>query len=324
MIRPLPRFGIALCLLWHAAGVAYADSAFDWLGKINRAARTLNYDGTFIYLHGDQLEAVRVVHRIENGRVQERVVSLNGAAREVVRTDQEVRCYLPDEKSVMVEHRRADETNFPSLLPEQLSGLKANYEISLGRVSRVTGRSAQQVIIKPRDEYRYGYHLWADQDTGLLLQADVRNARDDLIEQFMFAQVAIGAPIPTSALEPATRGEGFAWHREAAAVEPTSHANGRWRVETLPSGFRLSRQVVRPDSGRNVPVEHLLFTDGLATVSVFIEPLGEAESAGMLGASHVGAVNAFGARMSDHLVTAVGEVPAATVELMAGGARLGP
>lgn len=321
MIRPRPRWGIALCLC-VAAGAAQADSAFDWLGKINRAARTLNYDGTFVYLHGDQLEAVRVVHRVENGRVQERVLSLNGAAREVVRTDQEVRCYLPDEKSVMVEHRRVDDTSFPSLLPEQLSGLKANYDIELGRAGRVTGRAARQLLIRPRDEFRYGYQLWADQESGLLLQADLRDANGELIEQFMFAQVAIGAPIPAAALQPTTRDEGFTWHREARG-EAKATAATRWRAEGLPSGFRLSRQAVRQSPRRNVPVEHLVLTDGLATVSVFIEPIGERDVAAMLGASHVGAVHAFGARVDDYLVTAVGEVPAATVALIAGAVRQG-
>jgi sigma-E factor negative regulatory protein RseB len=322
MIRPLARIGIALCF-WFAAGAAQADGVVDWLGKINRAARTLNYDGTFVYLHGDQLEAVRIVHRVENGRVQERVISLNGSAREVVRTDQEVRCYLPDEKSVMVEHRRADDTNFPSLLPEQLSWLTANYEIELGPVGRVTGRAVQQIIIKPRDEYRYGYHLWADQETGLLLQADLRDASGDLIEQFMFAHVVIGASIPTAALEAATRDKGFTWHRDSnAGAMPAT--DSRWRAEGLPSGFRLSRHVVRQALRRNVPVEHLVLTDGLATVSVFIESIGESEAAGMLGASHVGAVHAFGARVGDHLVTAVGEVPVATVELIAGAVRQSP
>ena len=320
MIRPLPRLGIAVCLFWCAAGPARADTALDWLGKINRAARTLSYDGTFVYLHNDQLEAVRILHRVEKGRVQERVVSLNGAAREVVRTDQEVRCYLPDEKSVMVEHRRADDTNFPSLLPEQLSGLTTNYDIALGRVGRVTGRTAQQLIIKPRDEYRYGYHLWADQETGLLLQADLRDVNDSLIEQFMFAQVVIGAPIPTAALQPATRGDGFTWHRERKGTVAEGLTT-RWRTAELPSGFRLSRQVLREAPRRQVAVEHLVLTDGLATVSVFIEPIGESEAAGMLGASHVGAVHAFGVRVEDHLVTAVGEVPAATVALIAGAVR---
>ncbi len=323
MIRPLPRLGMALLVCWYGASAAQADPASDWLGKINRAARTLNYDGTFVYLHNDQLEAVRILHRVEKGRVQERVVSLNGAAREVVRTDQEVRCYLPDEKSVMVEHRRVDDTNFPSLLPEQLSGLKANYDIVLGRTGRVTGRLAQQLIIKPRDEFRYGYHLWADQETGLLLQADLRDAKESLIEQFMFAQVTIGSPIAAAALQPATRGDGFTWHRETSTgLNPETSV--RWQVEEMPSGFRLSRQMMRQAPRRNVPLEHLVLSDGLATVSVFIEPIGDAGADGMVGASHVGAVHAFGVRVEDHLVTAVGEVPAATVALVAGAVRRKP
>ncbi|MFQ5546575.1 MAG: sigma-E factor regulatory protein RseB domain-containing protein, partial [Acidiferrobacterales bacterium] len=163
-----------LALLAFSSAAAAGDAAYDWLMRMNQATRMLNYDGTFVYQHGDQLEAMRIIHAVRDGSVRERLVSLNGSAREVIRDDQQVMCYLPDRKSIIVEHRFVGrDKSFPVILPESVTVLKKNYMIQLGAPGRVAGRAAQVVIIRPRDQYRYGYHLWADKETGLLLKADL-------------------------------------------------------------------------------------------------------------------------------------------------------
>lgn len=308
--------GFSVSLLCLPAVYA-ADSAHDWLMKINHAARMLNYEGAFVYQHDGQLEAMRLVHKVENGRTHERLVSLNGAAREIIRTDREVLCYLPDEKSVMVEHRKVDDTSFPRILPERLNEIDESYVVQIGKSGRVTGRVAQQVIIKPRDEYRYGYRLWADRDTGLLLQADLLDAQGKLIEQFMFTQVNVGGNISAAALKPETEGKGFAWHRADAREKPAPTPS-RWAAAKLPRGFKLSRQMTRQAPMRQVAVEHLVYSDGLATISVFIEKKEAGAATAMQGASHMGAVHAHGTRRGDYQITVVGEVPAATVALISG------
>jgi len=310
----LPLVGALL-----AAPAVAGDSAHDWLVKMDQAGRRLNYEGAFVYQHGDRLEAMRIVHKVANGSVRERLVALNGAAREIIRTEREVLCYLPDENSVVVEHRKADSLGFPAIRPERLPELEKYYQMRLGKTGRVAGRPAQVVIILARDGYRYGYRLWADQETGLPLKADLLADDEKTIEQFMFAHINIGVAIPASALAPSTPGKGLTWHRERA-VEDSAAATQpeRWQAGRLPEGFRLSKRLVRKVPALNKVVEHLVYSDGLATVSVFIEKPEPGARPEMLGPSRMGAVHAFGARVNDHHVTAVGEVPAATVALIGG------
>jgi sigma-E factor negative regulatory protein RseB len=303
-------------LLLLAPAIRAEDAARDWLMRIGRAATTLNYEGTFIYQHDGQVEALRIVHKADDGKVREHIISLTGAAREIVRTDNEVQCFLPDDRVVLVEPRSADNSGFPSILPERLPDLAGNYTISSGRTDRITGRAAQQIFIEPKDEYRYGYQLWSDQDTGLLLRADLLDTRGQLMERFMFTHIRIGAPITAGSLRPENPGEGFVWHRNPnpAVSAPTTF----WTATRLPDGFRLSAQMMRPGAPPKKPVEHLVFTDGLATVSVFIEQQDDNGGSAATGTNQMGAVHAFGTRVDEYQVTAVGEVPAATVSMIGG------
>jgi sigma-E factor negative regulatory protein RseB len=292
------------------------EAAYDWLMKMNQATRELTYDGTYVYHHDDSLEAMRIVHRVEDGVVQERLVSLNGAAREVIRDDRQVTCYLPDRQSVFVEHRLAREKKFPIILPERVEDLKKNYVIHLGKAGRVTGREAQLVLINPRDSYRYGYHLWADIETGLLLKANLIDHKGKMLEQFMFTQLNIGRPIDPRDLEPAVAGEGLAWYWGDTVETSDSNPPPEWLVERLPRGFTLANRIMRKNPTRNGTVEHLVYSDGLAAVSVFIEETGQDTNAAMIGPSRMGAVHAFGNIVNGRQVVVVGEVPAATVALI--------
>src|SRR3989344_7561131 len=246
------------------------DAAHGWLMKINQAARRLDYEGVFVYQHETHLEAMRIIHKVENGAARERLVSLNGAPREIIRDQREVTCYWPDKNSVMVEFRKADKQAFPAILPERIRDLDDYYAIRLGNVERITGRPAQLVIVKPVDQYRYGYHLWADKETGLLLKADLLDTQGRVLEQFMFTQINIGAKIPASALEPGVSRQGMVWHREEddRPAAPTAQA---WSAAKLPRGFRLSAHVARQTPMGKRPGEHRVSSDGLATVSVCVE-----------------------------------------------------
>jgi sigma-E factor negative regulatory protein RseB len=200
-------------------------------------------------------------------------------------------------------------------LPRTLSDLDANYEFQLGKTARVADRLTQQVIVKPRDGYRYGYHFWADRETGLLLQADLRDAQGKLLEQFMFTHAVIGGKIAEFALQPQSESKSFTWHREAeGAATPATPA---WSAAKLPNGFKLATHLSRQSPRRKVPTQHLVYTDGLATVSVFIERSGKNEALALRGASHMGAVHASTTRQNEFQITAVGEVPMETVHLIA-------
>lgn len=311
---PVCRCGLVLMAL-TAAPAAHAADPEALLARMQRAAQTLNYDGTFVYQNGNRLESLRIVHRVGPRGVEERLVSLNGAPREIIRTDRDVRCYLPDGHAALIEHRRAGKPGFPALVPESPRALERTYTVTDGRDGRVAGRPVRLVTIAPRDGYRYGYQLWADDASGLLLKAGLLDEHGSTIEQYMFTEVSIGRPIPDSALAPQFVNRNVA---RLPLDEPTvADAPGRWQPGRLPDGFVQTARVVRRPPGSPRPIEHLVFSDGLAVVSVFIEPVTDASGPAMLdGLNRMGAVHAFGKVIDGHRVTVVGETPAATVAMI--------
>lgn len=316
-----PQYSLLLVFILSSPALLAADTAHEWLMKMNRAAGTLNYDGVFVYQFADQIQTMRIVHRADGNSRRERLVALSGVGREVIRNDREVLCYLPDENAVLVEHRKPDTKGFPNLVPNSLAELDRNYDVRLGKTGRVANRKAQAVVIRPKDGYRYGYHLWADTETGLLLKAYLIDQQGTIIEQFVFTQVTIGANIPESALEPQNKGKDYVWYREPAPDDTNVHGPAKWTAISLPQGFALSTRMLRKIANRELPVEQLVFSDGLSVVSVFIERIdasgsNASRSGGLNGLTAKGAVYAFGKRIDNHQVTAVGEVPSITVRLI--------
>jgi sigma-E factor negative regulatory protein RseB len=304
------------------APVVHANHpAQQWLAKINHAADDLSYEGVFVYLHDGRMEAMRVVRAVDDGAAKERLYSLNGEAREIIRDHEQVWCYLPDRKIGVHEYRKAVDASFPSLLPDDISGLEENYEISLGRKARIADRLTQLIAVVPRDGYRYGYHLWADLQTGLLLKADLIDTDGKAIEQYMFTQVKIGDPIPPDALKPRTPKGELVWHGEQVVAGGEPSPAGGWTVASVPAGYRLTTSIVRMIPMRNAPVQHLVYSDGLSTVSVFIERVTTDGPRHMNGLSRMGAVHAFGSVVDGHQITVVGEVPAATVDQLGRSVR---
>lgn len=303
-----------LAIVWMLSAPAHAGEAESWLMRMSNSARDLNYEGTFIYRHDRRVESMRILHQSVNGRVRERLTSLNGAAREVIRDNREVRCYLPDQKVVVVEQMQDQGRSFPALIPESLRGLNDYYRLSIGNEARIADRSAREIIVEPRDGYRYGYRFWADDKTGLLLKANLVDTNNALIEEFMFTDVIVGRPIPDSRFNPGTIGKGFVWHRQSTGTT-TLDQRRKWQAIKLPPGFTLSQHQARLMPSRPAPVEHLVYTDGLAVVSVFVEPAGEATP--VTPERHIGAVNTVSRVQNGHSVTTVGEVPMATIEMIA-------
>lgn len=313
-----PQYSLLLVFMLSSPAALAADAAHEWLMKMNRAAGTLNYDGVFVYQFADQLQTMRIVHRADGNSQRERLVALSGVGREVIRNNREVLCYLPDENAVLVEHRKSDSKGFPNLIPKSLAMLDRNYDIRLGKAGRVANRKAQSVIIKPKDGYRYGYHLWADIETGLLLKAYLIDHPGSIIEQFVFTQVNIGANIPDSDLEPQNKGKNYVWHREPMPDDKPPPGPTKWTAKNLPRGYSLSTRMLRKLTNHGLPAEQLVFSDGLSVVSVFIErvdaPDGNASGYGGLnGLAAKGAVYAYGRRIDNHQVTAVGEAPSITI-----------
>lgn len=293
--------------------IVNADSSATqaWLMKMQYAHKQKNYIGTFIYRHGTQLETMRIVHRVRSGKVLERIISLNGSAREVIRDHRVERVYMPDKNIIQISPRTKNENEFPALLTRSMKNFQKHYHVMLGGESRIADRMVQMVIIKPRDEYRYGYRLWADKKTGLLLKADLVNMKGQSLEQYMFTNIRIGVAIPASMLRPRMSAKG-AKIKQHDAHQQVPKANLNWSVKSLPEGFRLSSRMLSICPTHNTPVQHLVYTDGLAAISVFIEKAGKNRKV-IKGLNRMGAIHAYGKMLNGYQITVVGQVPADTV-----------
>lgn len=302
-------FLLVSALIVFPAEARFGDDPDRWLRQMETALATINYRGTFVYIHDDQAETMLVYHRVGPDGTRERLVSLNGSAREIVRNDDEVKCILPDDKAVFVEKRHEGGT-LARGIPLNAVRNGEHYEFELLGAGRIAGRSAQLVAIKPRDGFRYGYQLWLDQDTGLPLRSELVNDEGQPIEKMMFTEIEIGTAIDDKLLESSVSGDDFTWHVRGGKDEPVAERVTPVTFETLPPGYEVVSVETHPDSEE--PSYHVVLSDGLASVSVFAEPLEEGKPS-LAGPSRLGAVNAFGIRLEDHHVTVVGEVPEATV-----------
>lgn len=292
---------------------AAAQDAQQWLDRMASAVEELSYRGTFVHLLGDEVESLQIVHSNQDGRISERIVSLDGVGREIIRNEDEIYCIFPDQQIVLFDNRR-EVSPLVSALPSYSEDLQRSYEIALLHTERVVERDAQVVAIHPRDEFRYGYLLWLDSATAMPLKSQLRDEQGQTVEQMAFTQIEIGQDIPPAALEPTIDSEGFQviMPPDNAVAEETP----QWRATQLPNGFQLSVATLTRMAGSEHPVEHLVYSDGLATVSVFVEsPDSEPDVAD--GLSRIGSANAFSFEFSGRQITAVGEVPAVTVESIA-------
>jgi sigma-E factor negative regulatory protein RseB len=313
----------------HARG---ADDPREWLEKMNHALATRNYDGTFFHLSEGRVETMRVVHRVKAGRVTERLQSLDGSGREFVRNNDELTCYLPDQRTVLVEPRQ-DRGPFLGSLPQFDASVNDFYRIEALPSTHILGRPARVIAVNPRDQFRFGYRLWLDEKTAMPLKTQLCDSSGRVLEQIFFARLDMPENIPDSDLAPTVRTDGMRWVRQGAASESASAALSAYRASQLPPGFRLTVQGAQTLGGASVPASHLVYSDGLATVSVFVEAPPPAQGATaasdavpteppMQGLARVGSGFAFSTVIQGHQVTAVGEVPAQTVEFIAHSVKI--
>jgi sigma-E factor negative regulatory protein RseB len=304
-----------------------ADDPRDWLQKMNLALATRNYDGTFFHLSEGRVETMRIVHRVRAGRVTERLQSLDGSGREFVRNNDELTCYLPDQHTVLVEPR-PDNGPFLGSLPQFGADVNEFYRIESLPAGRILGRAARVIAVNPKDQFRFGYRLWLDEKTAMPLKTQLCDSRGQVIEQIFFARLDMPDNIPDSDLAPAVRTEGMRWVRQGPSHDGASADVSAYRASELPPGFRLTVAGAQTIGEATAPASHLVYSDGLATVSVFVEaPPAAAAGADsnkpapgdqpMQGLARVGSGYAFSTIVQGHQVTAVGEVPAQTVEFIA-------
>ena len=305
-----------MLLLALTMQAAWAEGdALSWLRRIHTATETLSYTGTFVYRSGDQTETSRIVHVVDRRGTREKLETLDGHLREIVRNGDEVKCYLPDSKTIKIDNQ-TDHKVFPALLPESLQDIGERYVVSAGPIERVAGYRSQAIMLQPRDKLRYGRKLWADVKTGMLLKSQTFNDKNEPIEQFAFTQISIGGKIDRRQLKSKFLTESRTWHIDNSAAVAASLAASGWSIDPELPGFKKVTEMKRTQGG-STEVGHVIYSDGLAAVSVFIEPMANKTSLPPPGLSRQGAINIYSRQVASHLVTVVGEAPAASVKRLA-------
>jgi sigma-E factor negative regulatory protein RseB len=303
---------VVVSITLFASSSAWAEDIApqQLLTRMSASLRSLDFQGSFIYEHDGRVDALRVFH-FGGERERERLVSLTGPRGEIVRDDRTVTCVQSGSIPTLFANRPGY-----SLLPlvPNVRELGAQYSVSAGGEDRVAGYVVRVVDIAPRDQYRYGYRLWLQQDTQLPLRSAILDAARRPLEQFMFVALDVGAKPSETDLLPGQSLD--------AAVSPAEeekiNSRPRWTVPQAPAGFRLVRTQRPPGSNQS---EHLVYTDGIASVSIYVEPRADTAQTTVESASMRGALSIHSRSDGALRITALGDVPPATVKAMALGVR---
>jgi len=298
-----------LCALGPAVVHAQSAEALGWLRKMHNATHKLSYTGTFVYQNGARSETSRITRFADASGDVEKLEVMDGMPREIVRTKDTVSCYLPGSRVVKVDRRT--ERDFPALLPERITGLARHYDISLGETHRIAGYDCQAVVLTPRDNLRYGYRLYADVNTGMLLKAVTVDANGEPVEQITFTQLTMGG-VTREMVKP--RRNAASWRVEDAAAAPAQLAG--WGLSKELPGFEKIIELKRR-LGETRSAGQVVYSDGMAAVSVFIEPLETRAEPARTGLSSMGAIHIYTREVANHMVTVVGEAPAVSVQRIA-------
>jgi sigma-E factor negative regulatory protein RseB len=305
--------GLLLGLPWSAAAapVAEVQDTRGWLSRIHQAAELNNFQGTFVVSGGGSVSSARISHFGVGGHQYEHIESLDGPARHVFRHNDWVHTLWPQTRVVQIEQRSVQGT-FPGLLQVADARFADHYQIKRQQDERVAGFAADVLTLQPRDNQRFGYRLWAEKQSGLLLRADVLSERGEVLETSVFSELTIGVkPQPDSILRPMKKLDGYSVTRPS--MQATQLDVEGWALRNMVPGFQPVSCVKRPLDVHPLPaVIQAVFSDGLTYVSVFIEPFSEGRH-GQPRQISMGATHTLARRNADVWITAVGDVPLITL-----------
>lgn len=292
-----------------------ANSAMEWIHAMSEAMRNLNYRGNFVYMHQNQLESMSISHIRDESGERERLLSLNGEAREVIRDEKNLTCIWPASRKVVVDFSRKNSFS-PIFIPENIDKIGELYDLELIGKDRIAGQYAVVVQIRPKDEFRYGLKFWINQENKLMMKSNLIDNQNRVIEQVMFTNLELfndpGELVINSVPAIDENYTLVRFHSGENAGHVASDSN--WKMREMPAGFRQESILKRHDATTNQYVHQMVYTDGLASLSIFIE---KQTSELQQGETSMGAVNAFIRPLDDYVITAIGEVPALTVKTMA-------
>ncbi len=300
---------VVVCAICCSASALAQDEPWMILQKTANAARELNYQGVFVYQNGNQLRSIQINHVNVGGKEMTRNVVMDGEPREVYSQGNNIVIFHPLQQKVLVERRRGQNL-FPAMLPTDLTLLRASYGASQAGSDNVAGRSAYIIELMPKDAFRYRYKVWVDVETGLLLKMTLANAENVTLEQIAFTQLNMLNSPNADAMQPKIdMSKQYVMENE----EPVQHVMNEWVVTQLPPGYRQIDHVERIVPGKTAPVNQIVFSDGIAFVSLFIEPMIKGKRP-KIGHTLMGSTNMCAHVVDGHQVIVVGEVPAVTVQ----------
>jgi sigma-E factor negative regulatory protein RseB len=303
-----------LVILFSLAFIAFAVNAEPvdaLLNKMTHAMKVNNYEGTLVIRQADKLQAMQIKHGVDDSGVWESLESLSGEQRQVIRKNGKVTTVFPERHLVTISHDKKSSPFHPQL-PKNRELLKQFYNVTLAGQGRVANKDAQILRVMPKDKYRYGYKFWLEKDTGLLLKCDLMDERGKIVEQLMFSELIILPESPeTNLLLEKAKQYRVVDLDQGREIQKKTH----WQAKYLPKGFMLTRSNIKPGKQGKGLVQHIIYSDGMASVSVFVEQ-NKPEEMILKGFSKAGVINAYGVPTKNHHVTVIGEVPAATVRLI--------
>ena len=312
------RFLFLVLLAVHTSFVAAqpaSPDALQWLQKIYAATKKMSYSGIFVYQQGQQSETSRIARLIDASGTHERLETQDGTPTEVIRDNDQVTCYLPSSMTVKIDRQSGQKPSFLDISPEQFRELTEYYTVRLGKSDRIAGYDCQSIVLEPKDRMRYGYELWADRSSGMLLKVKTFNEANQLVEQFTFLQLKIGN-VDRDLLKSRFSGKGRDWRVEDSGAVEANLSQAGWSLKSQPPGFRKVTELTR-SLGGTPGVGHIVLSDGLAAISIFIAPHPVKAGAVQSGLSRQGATNVYIRQVGGHLVTVVGEAPAESVKAIA-------
>lgn len=338
MRQPLASLRLPIAVVFSLIGFLIDAQAADaladkrdvhaWLNKTQVAARKLDYSGTFVYQQANVVRTSRITHVLHGKNEVEKLEVLDGKPREFIRRNDEIIAYVPETRTLLVEKRLTADV-FPAILTSNPEFLTLYYNVRKAENGRVAGHDCQALVLEPKDDLRYGYKLWADRNTGLLLRAQTLNDKREIVEQISFSQIEIGK------IHPSRVNPSFAntrdWRIENAVMRQVE--SSAWTIRSVPPGFRKIREIKRllsetpaVNSGQRHADHHgqrevlqIVLSDGLAAISVFIEPGSMSRTEGHI---QQGATNIVGKRQGDFWLTIVGEVPSSAIKQVANSIEL--
>ena len=308
----LPALALGMACNTQAAP---SNDPLEWLQRAAQAARTASYSGTYAHSNGDRVSTVRITHVAVGSDEQERIEPLDGPPHEIVRRNDDMACYFPDAKTIRLD-RRVSARFFPAILTAPPAAVTASYTLTLGKTESVLGFDCQWIRLEPKDSMRFSQSLCAEVNSGLVIRAKTFNAQHQVIEQYTFTELKIGPAVARNDVKSTFAARVKRWFTDSRPLDEAKGVDTGWAVNDPPPGFQKVTEVRRTMPGRPAPVSQIVFTDGVANLSVFVEvnstPPRTAEAS-----SEDGTTTFFVHPMGETLVSVLGDVPLATAQQVA-------